>query len=145
MKVAHERLILSFFQTFRGTKLRLYGVQSFRRLEPFFPSPMATITKRELVIKISNETGLTQSQVFDVIQRTLDSITDALANGDSVVMRNFGAFQVKETKAKIGRNPKNPDKDVPIPARAVVKFKPGKEMKEQVAGTLPLIRERGED
>ena len=78
---------------------------------------MATITKRELVIKISNETGLTQQQVFDVIQRTLDSITDSLSNGDTVVMRNFGAFQVKETKAKIGRNPKDPDKDVPIPAR----------------------------
>jgi nucleoid DNA-binding protein len=103
---------------------------------------MATITKRELVIKISNETGLTQQQVFDVIQRTLDSITDSLSSGDTVVMRNFGAFQVKETKAKIGRNPKDPDKDVPIPARAVVKFKPGKEMKEQVARTLPLIRER---
>ncbi len=103
---------------------------------------MATVTKRELVIKISNETGLTQQQVFDVIQKTLDSITDALAHGDAVVMRNFGAFQVKETKAKIGRNPKDPSKDVPIPARAIVKFKPGKEMKEQVASTLPLIRER---
>ncbi|MBB5350900.1 nucleoid DNA-binding protein [Haloferula luteola] len=103
---------------------------------------MATVTKRELVIKISNETGLTQQQVFDVIQKTLDSITDALAQGDAVVMRNFGAFQVKETKAKIGRNPKDPSKDVPIPARAIVKFKPGKEMKEQVAATLPLIRER---
>jgi nucleoid DNA-binding protein len=105
-------------------------------------SPMATVTKRELVVKISNETGLTQQQVFDVIQKTLDSITDALSSGDTVVMRNFGAFQVKETKAKIGRNPKDPGKDVPIPARAVVKFKPGKEMKEQVSTTLPLIRER---
>ena len=57
-------------------------------------------------------------------------------------MRNFGAFQVKETKAKIGRNPKDPGKDVPIPARAVVKFKPGKEMKEKVSATLALIRER---
>jgi len=108
----------------------------------FTRKAMATITKRELVIKISNETGLTQQQVFDVIQKTLDSITDSLSNGDTVVMRNFGAFQVKETKAKIGRNPKDPDKDVPIPARAVVKFKPGKEMKEQVARTLPMIRER---
>lgn len=108
----------------------------------FTRKAMATITKRELVIKISNETGLTQQQVFDVIQKTLDSITDSLATGDTVVMRNFGAFQVKETKAKIGRNPKDPEKDVPIPARAVVKFKPGKEMKEQVARTLPLIRER---
>jgi nucleoid DNA-binding protein len=103
---------------------------------------MATVTKRELVVKISNETGLTQQQVFDVIQRSLDSITDSLSNGDTVVMRNFGAFQVKETKAKIGRNPKDPGKDVPIPARAVVKFKPGKEMKEKVSTTLAIIRER---
>ena len=103
---------------------------------------MATVTKRELVVKISNETGLTQQQVFDVIQKSLDSITDSLSNGDTVVMRNFGAFQVKETKAKIGRNPKDPGKDVPIPARAVVKFKPGKEMKEKVSATLALIRER---
>ena len=105
---------------------------------------MATVTKRELVVKISNETGLTQQQVFDVVQKTLDSITESLSRGDTVVMRNFGAFEVRETKAKIGRNPKNPGKDVPIPARAVVKFKPGKEMKEQVAVTLPLIRERKE-
>lgn len=103
---------------------------------------MATVTKRELVVKISNETGLTQQQVFNVIQKSLDSITDSLSNGDTVVMRNFGAFQVKETKAKIGRNPKDPGKDVPIPARAVVKFKPGKEMKEKVSATLALIRER---
>jgi DNA-binding protein HU-beta/integration host factor subunit alpha len=57
-------------------------------------------------------------------------------------MRNFGTFHVRETKAKIGRNPKNPGKDVPIPARAAVKFKPGKEMKEKVETTLRVIRER---
>ena len=110
--------------------------------EPNYPI-MATITKRELVIKLSNETGLTQQQVFEVIQRTLDSIIDALANGDSVVMRNFGAFQVKETKAKVGRNPKDPGRDVVIPPRAMVKFKPGKEMKEKVAQVLPKLREHG--
>jgi nucleoid DNA-binding protein len=102
---------------------------------------MATITKRDLVIKLSNETGLTQQEVFSVVQGTLESIIEELAKGNSVVMRNFGAFQVKEVKGKIGRNPKNPGKDVPIPARAVVKFKPGKEMKEKVAPILPLIRQ----
>jgi nucleoid DNA-binding protein len=43
---------------------------------------MGTLTKRELVVKISNETGLVQHQVFDVVQRTLDHITDALAEGN---------------------------------------------------------------
>ncbi|HEX5791616.1 MAG TPA: HU family DNA-binding protein [Luteolibacter sp.] len=108
---------------------------------------MATITKRELAIKITNQLGakgleLTQQDVLEVIQSLIEEITESLAQGDAVIMRNFGAFQVRETKAKIGRNPKNPDKDVVIPARAAVKFKPGKEMKEKVATTLQLIRER---
>ncbi len=102
---------------------------------------MVTITKRDLVIKLSNDTGLTQQEVFAVVQGTLDSITEELAKGNSVVMRNFGAFQVREVKGKIGRNPKDPSKDVPIPPRAVVKFKPGKEMKEKVARILPTLQE----
>lgn len=108
---------------------------------------MATITKRELVMKITDQLGtkgveITQQDVLEVVQTLIDEITEALAQGDTVVMRNFGAFQVREMKAKVGRNPKDPSKDVPIPARAAVKFKPGKEMKEKVATTLHLIRER---
>ena len=105
---------------------------------------MSTITKRDLVVRISNETGLTQQQVFDVVQKTLDAVTLELAQGNTVVMRNFGTFEVRQTKAKVGRNPKNPGKDVPIPPRAVVKFKPGKEMKETVARILPVIQQQGQ-
>lgn len=104
---------------------------------------MATVTKRDLVVRISNETGLTQQQVFNVVQKTLDAVTSDLAKGHTVVMRNFGTFEVRQTKAKVGRNPKNPDQPVPIPARAVVKFKPGKDMKERVAPILPIIQEEG--
>ncbi len=92
-----------------------------------------TLTKRDLVNKISSETVLTQSEVFNVIQRAVEIISDTLAEGDRVVIRNFGTFQVKQVKAKVGRNPKNPDKDVPIPARSVVKFKVGKDLKEKVS------------
>jgi nucleoid DNA-binding protein len=102
---------------------------------------MQTITKRDLVVKISNETGMTQQQVFDVIQKTLDTVITSLATGDEVVLRNFGSFQVRKTKQKIGRNPNRPGTDVVIPPRAVVKFKPGKEMKEKVAKLLPELRE----
>ena len=66
---------------------------------------MGTLTKRELVVKISNETGMVQHQVFDVVQKTLDSITDALAQGDTVELRNFGVLEVKLTKPRVGRNP----------------------------------------
>jgi nucleoid DNA-binding protein len=105
---------------------------------------MATITKRDLVVRISNETGLTQLQVQEVVQKTLDAVTHELAQGNTTVMRNFGTFEVRQTKAKVGRNPKNPGKAVPIPPRAVVKFKPGKEMKEKVARLLPTIQQRGD-
>lgn len=92
-----------------------------------------TLTKRDLVNKISAETNFTQIEVFDIVQRAVDIISSTLAEGDRVVIRNFGTFQVKEVKPKVGRNPKNPDQDVPIPARSVVKFKVGKELKDQVA------------
>src|SRR5438093_13612808 len=88
-----------------------------------------TLTKRDLVIRISEETGLIQLQAQDVVQKTLDYIAEALAKGDKVELRNFGVFEVKVRKARIGRNPNSPATDVPIPARSVVKFKPGKEMR----------------
>jgi len=93
---------------------------------------MATLTKRELVVKISNETGLVQHQVLDVIQKTLDHITDSLANGDVVELRNFGVLEVRLTKPRVGRNPNVPGSSFAIPARATVKFKSGKIMRQRV-------------
>ena len=95
------------------------------------------MTKRDLVIRISNETGLVQQQVLDVVQKTLDYIAEAVAQGRKVELRNFGVFEVKVRKARIGRNPNAPETDVPIPQRAVVKFKPGKEMREAVLMLTP--------
>ena len=96
-----------------------------------------TLTKHDLVVRISEETGLIQNQVFDLVQKTLDHISEALASGDKVELRNFGVFDVKISKARTGRNPHQPEIDVPIPARATVKFKAGKEMKAAVAMLTP--------
>ncbi|MBT5927458.1 MAG: integration host factor subunit beta [Verrucomicrobia bacterium] len=95
------------------------------------------MTKRDLVVRISNETGLIQQDVLAVVQRTLDYISEAVARGETVELRNFGVFEVKVRKARVGRNPNKPEKDVRIPPRAVVKFKPGKEMKEAVIQLTP--------
>jgi nucleoid DNA-binding protein len=95
------------------------------------------MTKRDLVVLISEETGVVQQQVLDIVQKTLDHISDALAGGDTVELRNFGVFEVKVRKARIGRNPNQPETDLPIPRRAVVKFKPGKEMREAVLKLSP--------
>ena len=94
---------------------------------------MGTLTKRDLVVKISNETGQVQNQVFQVVQKTLDHIIDALAQGDTVELRNFGVLEVRLTKPRVGRNPNEPGSSYPIPARATVKFKSGKIMRPRVA------------
>lgn len=96
-----------------------------------------TLTKRDLVTRISDESGLIQQQVLDVVQKTLDYIAESLAKGDKVELRNFGVFEVKVRKARVGRNPNSPERDVPIPQRAVVKFKPGKEMRAEVLKLSP--------
>ena len=91
-----------------------------------------TLTKRALVMRINAETGLLQAEVMAVVQKTLDAIAETLAQGNKVELRNFGVFAVVIRKARIGRNPKAPEKEVPIPARAMVKFKVGKDMKHEV-------------
>ena len=96
-----------------------------------------TLTKRDIVARISEETGLIQAQVFEVVQKTFNSITESLAKGDKVELRNFGVFDVKIRKARVGRNPNRPETDVPSPARAMVKFKAGKEMRAEVLKLTP--------
>jgi nucleoid DNA-binding protein len=102
---------------------------------------MANLTKRDIVVKISNDTGLVQQQVLDVVQRTLDLITDTLGRGDDVELRNFGIFEVKLTKERVGRNPNQPGSSFKIPSRAGVKFKAGKIMRQKVSKLSPALRQ----
>ena len=95
-----------------------------------------TVTKRDLAtqvrLAIKPNIKLHQAQVAEVISQTLDAIRDALVNGSTVELRNFGVFKIEVRKKRIGRNPKDPSIDIQIPARKVVKFRSGKEMKNQL-------------
>ena len=102
---------------------------------------MAKLTKRDIVVAISNQTGMVQHQVFDVVQRTLDKITDSLASNVAVELRNFGVFQPRLTKPRVGRNPNQPGSSFKIPPRATVKFKAGKVMRQKVAKLSPTLRQ----
>lgn len=92
----------------------------------------SNLTKRDLILRISSETKLRQSSVQAVVQKMLDHIREAVAQGTTVELRNFGVFEVHIQKARIGRNPKSPKENIKIPSRSVVKFKPGKQMREGV-------------
>ena len=96
-----------------------------------------TLTKRDLVLRICEDTELAQQQVFDIVQRTFDHIIKALAKGEKVELRNFGIFDVRTRKARIGRNPTAPEIKVPIPEHCAVKFKAGKEMRLAVRKLAP--------
>jgi len=105
---------------------------------------MAKLTKRDIVVSISNQTGMVQHQVFEVVQRTLDKITDSLANNIAVELRNFGVFQPRLTKPRVGRNPNQPGSSFVIPSRATVKFKPGKVMRQRVEKLSRELKEAAE-
>ena len=92
------------------------------------------LTKRDIVTRISNETGLIQNEVQAVVQRTLDFIVDELAHGRNVELRQFGVFEIKVRKPRLGRDLNSPRRTpIKIPKRAVVKFKAGKEMRKRVS------------
>ena len=87
--------------------------------------------KRDIVLKISEKTGIKQVKVKEVVQMTLDTILEALKEGQRIELRNFGIFQVKTRKKRIGRNPKTGEV-VPVPERKTVVFKPGLDMKKYI-------------
>jgi len=98
------------------------------KMEPEIDSN--ALTKRALVVQIAKDLDLPQQLVYDVVQMTLDGITDALLDGKHVEFRDFGVFEVTTRKARIGRNPRKPKDVFSIPERQVVKFKPGRRMKQ---------------
>jgi nucleoid DNA-binding protein len=89
------------------------------------------MTKKDIVIRIAEDTDLKQIAVKRIVQRTLDHIVEALANGETVELRNFGIFKVKSRKSRVGRNPKT-GVTVPIPEKRIVAFKSGMVMKKRV-------------
>lgn len=98
---------------------------------------MATVTKRNIVSRLSDKLDITQQQALDLVEAFLETVEQAVSSGDEVTFRTFGTFALREAKGKIGRNPAEPEVAVEIPARCVLRFKPSKELKDRVAA-LPL-------
>lgn len=90
--------------------------------------------KSELVQKIAdNNPHLFQRDVENIVNAILDEITGALADGNRVELRGFGAFSVKNRPARIGRNPRTGEK-VNVEEKWVPFFKTGKELRERLNG-----------
>ena len=89
------------------------------------------MTKKDIVMKVSNDTNVAQIDVKKVVQKTLDAIVESLEKSETVELRNFGVFKVKSRRGRIGRNPRTGE-EVQVPEKKVVVFKPGLILKGKV-------------
>jgi nucleoid DNA-binding protein len=89
------------------------------------------LTKKDIVRTISEEIGLTQQQTKQIVQKTFDAIIESLVRERRIELRNFGVFEVKQRAARKARNPRT-GRQVSVPEKFVVTFKPGKEMEAKV-------------
>ena len=87
--------------------------------------------KAEIVHRIAEETNLTHTKAEEVVEAILREIKNVLRRGDTVILRRFGSFQVRDKGARIGRNPKTGQEAAILPRR-VVRFKSGNQFKDAV-------------
>jgi len=94
------------------------------------------MTRIDLVATIQEAIeGLNRRQCEVVVNSIFDSIRDALASGEKVELRGFGSFKVRSRRSRDGRNPKTGEA-VHVPSKTVPYFKPGKELRERVNGSV---------
>lgn len=89
------------------------------------------MNKGDLINKIAEEANLTKAQAGDALNAVLDSVAKTLKDGGKVTLVGFGTFSVSHREARSGRNPQT-GATINIPAKNVVKFKPGKELSDSV-------------
>ncbi len=90
------------------------------------------MTKSELIESLTHKLDLfSQKDIEQSVNTILDTMIDALARGQRIEIRGFGSFSLHQRKARMGRNPKTGEQ-VPLPAKRVPHFKPGKALREKV-------------
>ena len=94
---------------------------------------MNTITKKELIDRIAEQTDQKRSDVKKTLQSFLDEVIVELGRGNRLEFRDFGVFEIRERKARTAQNPKTLE-PVQVPAKKSVKFKVGRRMEQSIAG-----------
>jgi nucleoid DNA-binding protein len=89
------------------------------------------MSKQDLVEVLAKKTGLSKNAAAEALNAVLEAISSSLKKGEDVVLTGFGTFKVASRKARTGRNPKTGE-TIKIPARKVVRFKVGAELRKAV-------------
>ena len=85
------------------------------------------MNKAELIAAVAEKSGLTRKDSEKAVNAAFDAITESLVKGEKVALVGFGAFEVKERAARVGRNPQTKE-EITIPASRVASFKVGKQL-----------------
>lgn len=104
---------------------------------------MSTVTKKELVERLAERTGLKRQDVRGVVQGFLDEIINELGKGNRLEFRDFGVFDVRERAERIAQNPKTLER-VTVPAKRTARFRVGRLMKACVDTGSPVASAAGE-
>ena len=91
----------------------------------------ATVTRADLCEAVHEEVGLTRQDCSELVERTLELMAQALEKGEQVKLSGFGVFQVREKRARMGRNPKTGE-PAAINPRRVISFRASQIMKSRV-------------
>ena len=91
------------------------------------------MTKAGMVEGLFNEMGLNKKEARELVKLFFQELEACLADGEQIRFSGFGNFDLRDKSERPGRNPRT-GKEVPIPARRVVKFRPGKKLKARVEG-----------
>ena len=94
-----------------------------------------TITKKILIDRIADSTGMKRVAVKQVVQEFLDQVILELGDGNRLEFRDFGVFEVKQRAPRMAQNPKTLER-VPVPAKRTVKFKVGRRMREAMEAPI---------
>ncbi|TVQ99983.1 MAG: HU family DNA-binding protein [Desulfovibrionales bacterium] len=89
------------------------------------------MTKADLVAKVANKAGMTKANAESALNAFIDSVEDVLSSNGKLTLTGFGTFEVQERQERTGRNPRTGE-EIKIPASKVVKFRPGKLLKDAV-------------
>ena len=90
------------------------------------------MNKAELIASIAEKSSLTKKDAEAALNAFMRSVEESLAKGEKVQLVGFGTFEVRDRKAREGRNPRNPEEVIKIPASKAPVFKAGKSLKEIV-------------
>ncbi len=93
------------------------------------------MNKSELIEAVAQEMSMTPREASDVVGTILDSMCDTLAKGNTIEIRGFGSFVIKDYGSYLGRNPKTGEK-IKVPPKRLPFFKVGKELRERVNSKL---------